>query len=658
MIDISDIEKQPLTTNKIKVDVNMEKFFSMYSVVSYYSLDKEYKNMAYEQLSDAHCLSVTGIRARWSKSGYPFVKFFILVEKDKVLDVVSSLRLHDQVRFQYDSLSDYDNCLQKRILASLAINSLGKVKNGKMMYNDGSLLLCDDKNFLVPASRKELVCVKVEINEYMNLIAKTTSFSTPKSIEQLRKHGNCVFQVSKDVHGQWWSGQAVKPVVVRKLKDSEIKLDEFYIKKKKFSDRHNIVPYWPYNPENYTHGKLYALSQVVESVNNKFKDILSVGFEDFPIEHFDQQQTKKEMETSLLEYFNGKSISFEDPFDTKESSELIANIKTEFCNIIGETIHFPKKRMQNDMLIKLVEPKEEDAPTTHYTQSLYRLGNPALQHKEFYTNKENKISTSEARRILIELLVKDSLINRRMTPSLSNMIQGWNFIRYKINQGNVYGASLSVDKDCKINITDYGFSNRTMPYDFESFACDELHFEECERINGAQDYMALKKDGNVYLIVSTDEIPILDVSLLDEEYPQIAEDLKPLSFFKRKGEAHKYLRGYVGFHLWRTDGLEGEPKASFSYIVGTNNDSLKITKATLMDKMPRARRVFVLHKERPELIQSQIMSICDMLKLGFGRWNEMMTYPFPFKFLQEYLDDATETAYSKHWSEITCKGDL
>lgn len=74
--------------------------------------------------------------------------------------------------------------------------------------------------------------------------------------------------------------------------------------------------------------------------------------------------------------------------------------------------------------------------------------------------------------------------------------------------------------------------------------------------------------------------------------------------------------------------------------------------------MPRARRIFVLHKENLELVELQIMEISDMLKFGFGRWNELMTYPFPFKFLLEYLDDAAEITFCKHWSEITYKGDL
>lgn len=42
--------------------------------------------------------------------------------------------------------------------------------------------------------------------------------------------------------------------------------------------------------------------------------------------------------------------------------------------------------------------------------------------------------------------------------------------------------------------------------------------------------------------------------------------------------------------------------------------------------------------------------------LGDNIW--LMTYPFPFKFLQEYLDDACETAYSKHWSDVTSTKDL
>lgn len=64
---------------------------------------------------------------------------------------------------------------------------------------------------------------------------------------------------------------------------------------------------------------------------------------------------------------------------------------------------------------------------------------------------------------------------------------------------------------------------------------------------------------------------------------------------------------------------------------------MKITPKTKMDKMPRARRIFILHKENPELIDQQILEICKMLKFGFGRWNELMTYPSHSSFCKNIL---------------------
>ena len=65
-LDEEYIKRLPLTTNKINVILDKNAFFSRYSIVSYYGTDKELKNLAYEQLADVPCLSVTGIRARWS----------------------------------------------------------------------------------------------------------------------------------------------------------------------------------------------------------------------------------------------------------------------------------------------------------------------------------------------------------------------------------------------------------------------------------------------------------------------------------------------------------------------------------------------------------------------------------------------------------------
>ena len=274
MIDEQYIKSLPLTTNKIEVIFDQDAFFSKYAIVSYYGTNKESKNLAYEQFADKPCLSVTGIRARWGNLRFPETRFFILAKKGDEAEVLNSLRDYDFVSSKYDTLEEYDDKLKMRIIASLAINSLGKKKSNKMMYNDGSLLVCDDKNFNVPKSRKELVCLKIEVNEYMNLIARTTSFSNPSSYKELSKRKNCVFHVGKDVGEYLWEGQSVKPIVIREVKNDGYNLQELYVQKKKYSDNKNNVPYWPYNQENYTHGKLFVIWQIVQLVNKSFNGVV------------------------------------------------------------------------------------------------------------------------------------------------------------------------------------------------------------------------------------------------------------------------------------------------------------------------------------------------------------------------------------------------
>ncbi len=661
VLDDNYIKSLPITTNRIEVSWDKDKFFEKYSIVSYYSTDPERKNLAYEQLGDVPFISVTGIKDRWGNQHFPSVLFFILTVKGKEQEVLNSLRAYNDVKAWSNTLEKYEDKVQQRIIASLAINSLGKKKNSNMMYNDGSLLVCDDKNFGARKSRKELVCLKIEVNEYMILTARTTSFSNPYNEKDLLKHRTCTFQVAKDFDGDYWSGQAVKPIIIKSVKSGEYDLKKLFIQKKNFKDNKNLVPYWPYNVDDYSHGKLYVIWQVVESVNEVFKGTVEVNFRDSQVIHYDECKTKDGILNLIQEYLAGRSISFEDPFQTSGSKSVITNFKNEAQEIMSGHLVFSKRPTPNDIIIKLCEPKEENSEATLYSQSMVRMLNNgnALQHITYYGDKKlDLLDTSSVRRILIELIVKDSLAKRVMPKPLADMLDGWNAIRYKINQGNVHGASMKISNQGTIEIEQYGLSQDNQGEDFENFIFQNLKYSDYDKIRGARDYMALVKDGNVYFIVDTDEIPILDVNLIDEAYNQVANKDETVAMFKRKKVAHDYLRGYIGFHLWKTEGIDGEPNSSYSYISGTNSESMKITPKTKMDKMPRARRIFILHKENAELIEQHIFEICEMLKFGFGRWNELMTYPFPFKFLQEYLDDAAETAYSLHWKDITYKKDL
>ena len=87
----------PLMTNTLDVDVNMDAFFEKYAIVSYYTENKDKKNIAYEQLSECDFISVTGIRIEWLPKCW-FTKFFILVDKENAAQIEESLEKQDEIK--------------------------------------------------------------------------------------------------------------------------------------------------------------------------------------------------------------------------------------------------------------------------------------------------------------------------------------------------------------------------------------------------------------------------------------------------------------------------------------------------------------------------------------------------------------------------------
>lgn len=665
-ISKDEILNLPVTTSKLVVSWNKEAFFAKYAIVSYKMESKNYerKNLSYEQLSDSPSLSVCGIYAKYEKFGArsTYTRFFVLVKKGDENKVLESLRKQSDVACKLDDLHSYDESLLHRIVVSLAINALGKKGKGGMMYNNGMLLVCDEKNFGISKSRKELVCLKLEVNKYMNLAAKTTSFSHPKDFDQLKANWNCVFKIGQEMDGELWLGEYLKPIVLKNGKEGGTDMDKLYIKKKRFSSTHNVVPYWPWNKEKYNHSKLFVLCQIVENVNELFDGMLSVDFTDNKVVDYFESHPKKDMEDLLKEHFQGKTILVDDPFKTSDSKEQISQLKAKVKEAIGDVLKFTKRSSKVDMVIKLCNPIGDE---THYEQSMGRMAGTTLatQHLIHNAEKENKISKAMATRILMELLVKDCIVMGKVPSGLAAIANVWKFWRFKLHKEKwvkdptVYGASLKMSEDGGIEFTPYGFDDGMGEY-YETFTSSVMGYPVLGKFRGIYDYHVMEKDGNAYLIFDTEEIPILDAKQIDDTYGKIINGTDPdcdtICMFKRKrkGTDHKYLRGLMGFHLWKSEGVDDEDSKGYSYISGYNADNFKTKSSFKIDKVPRVRRIFILKKDRPERVWDDIQELKNMLAVGFGQWDELMTYPFPFKFLQEYLDNQSEMTFSKHWGEM------
>lgn len=642
----------PLVTNTLDVNINMDAFFEKYAIVSYYTENKNKKNIAYEHLSECDFMSVTGIRKDWLPKCW-FTKFFILVDKTNVAQIEDSLEKQDEIKYSRDFLDAYDVNTRNRIVASLAINSLGKKNDDRLMYSNGSLLVCDSTNFGANERLKELICLNIVVNEYLNLSARVQSFCKPKNIGDIYS-APTVFKISSGVNGNWWNGKSVKPVIVHGQKQSDIDIEDYLIKGKLVKGTKNSVPYWPYKGEDYPHGKLFVIKQVVESVNKNFDGLVHLGFKSFKLDYYYESETSSDTESFIKDYLSGKTIYFEDKINIDSSKEHVDALKELMLTYMNNELKFSKKEKGSDMFMILCEPEKDEASNSLYKKNMERMmfENFAIQHIVHSNNKrEDKVSAAMARRIMLELIIKDSIAKRKMPLSLFETIQGWDFMLLREKKRKAIGSIMSVDDDGNMKFNDFGFKNDPMPFDMPLFFKGTLKTSDYSMVKGFGDYYVMKKDGNTYIIYDTEEIPMLDADKINDGYDDVLNNGVTVSMFKRKANVQEYFNGYVGLSAWLIDDLHGNENCSYAYISGLNRN-LTVQNGGSLDKMPRARCIHALKLQHPEKQEQDFKEILEMLKFGFARWNELMTYPYAFKFLREYLDNQCEIAYDCHWHQI------
>ena len=642
----------PLRTNTLDVNINMDAFFEKYAIVSYYTENEDKKNIAYEQFSECDFLSVTGIRKEWLPKCW-FTKFFILVEKENVAQTEESLEKQDEIRYSIDFLDAYDNNTRSRIVASLAINSLGKKNDDRLMYSNGSLLVCDSTNFGANESLKELICLNIVVNEYLNLSARVQSFCKPKTIGAIY-NAPTVFKISSGVNGNWWNGKTVKPVIVHGQKQSELDIEDYLIKGKLVKGTKNSVPYWPYKGEDYPHGKLFVIKQIVESVNKNFDGLMHLGFKSFNLDYYYESETSSDTESFIKDYLSGKIIYFEDNINTDSSKEHVDALKELMHTYMNNELKFSKKEKGSDMFMILCEPEKDKASNSLYKKNMKRMmfENFAIQHIVHSNNKrEDKVSAAMARRIMLELIIKDCIAKHKMPLSLVETIQGWEYILFREKNKKAIGSTMSVDVEGNMKFYNFGFKNDKMPLDMSLFFKGILNTSDYCRVKGWGDYYVMRKDGNTYIIYDTEEIPMFDADKINDGYDDVLNNGVTVSMFKRKANVQEYFNGYVGLSAWLIDDLHGKKNGSYAYISGLNRN-LTVQNGGSLEKMPHARCIHALKLQHPENKEQDYKEILDMLKFGFARWNELMTYPYAFKFLREYLDDQCEIAYDCHWHQI------
>lgn len=685
-IRFAKYQEDALLTSKLVIDVDSESFFQQYGVLSFQLSDTKAK-FPYATLAGLPIQAVAGMYDQYVNNQNRFTtRYFILVKRADLREVRDFLGQQHIQGITADRMNPWNERIRQRVLATLAMHTLGRLKrDSPWMYHEGSLLLFDEINFDFDVETKGLVCLKMEIDRFLTLIARTQTYAHPASAEELRKYNREVFQLSSPVDGEFWSGKSLKPVTLSTDPKVELELEKYYIKKKMDEESKNQVPHWPYDPEKYVHGKLYVMWETVRQVNAIFEGMLRLRFNEVTDYEYDEYASEKQMKNYLTSYLSGRTIRINDPFDTARSRYLIEELirKCHHEELLGENIRFTVNEGDAPLIISLCESQKlKKVEQSYYSKLLEREVPEIIQHMVVeYPNgsvpkpkveapetnvpeetdpaktrkKAKKKNLSKERRILLELMVKECIRNLHLPAEMVEAAPGWTFWEYRMIDSKMIGSWMRIQGDGRLEFGPYYTSTHDPMLYFNEFALVELHYKgNTNLFSGSQDYKVLMKDGNVYLILTTAEVPILDGDLINEEYERIEAEDDTLSAFKRVEKVHRNFRGYIGFHFWEVEPFD-KVLRSFAYISGYVKTKLQLSIRNNLDRLPHMRLLLLLSAERPDLVDEQLAEIKDLLKYGLGRWNEMMTYPYPFKFLAEYLDDQTERRYGFHWDQVSGK---
>lgn len=704
-----EIAKLGILTNSVSIKVNEKKFFQKYRIISYYTNNAD-KNLSYEKLGKQRYISVAGIWNFWDSNQFGYVKFFILVNKEDTLPIIEEL--NEEFYAEVDDLQYYPDNIRECVLGNLMINALNQRKeNGcTMMYNSGNLYVHDEENFGNFPGGIEKVCLRIELNRYLQLVASVTTFAPCRNKEDFTnyKKNKAIFKRHRYVDGDNWSGETFEAVSrFDQLKDGDFEWNELLIKRSISSDSHNTAPFISFRQEHEEHSRVMVLAQIVDSTNEKFKGIGKITFKSYKISKFDQytrRNYKKDAESLIRDYFSDKPILLENTIKPTENSILfVESIKDVVCKITQKDSSILEEGIKpsENMVLRIIEVNDEQrkrhakqnrrkkrkgddefeqaitqtaceekaaSNIDNYIKGLERSKYQSLQHITY--DNQVGITNNEVHRILLELLVKDSIATRTMPSIYRKMLQGWEVIGYRVNKKDrvVYGTSMTTTLDGQITFTDYGCSNnRWTGLGFNTFVNNKLHFPQPNLIFGSQWYKVMIKENNVYLIVSTDEFPMLNTDELSRYYSRFHTD--PETGKLRKSEDFRYtlvknlfrvenvdrlLCGLIGFRYWNAEPLTPCGQKGISYLVGLNHD-LNKKNIKEFSKTAKVKKIFVLSSQNPQKVPTHLKQIFSMLKHPFGRSGEMATYPLPFKFVDEYLDNVTLERHGIHWKEFNSK---
>ena len=515
--------KVPFITNNIVVRYfDRNAFLRRYEVFSAvrdaYSGPDE-KHISYEDVtrSDGILSCFIGVS---KQPGNPHAAHF-LVSRSDALTVLNRLRSENPSlairEYQWTDEGVWDIIR----LLTLSLTLSPETDNRPQMTFSGKYYLSSPVNFGLSASRMQKVCMEIGIDGHGLLIPRTVVFTASKADDSV-KRAQFVIEEPKRMS-----------LVAEGNRDEYIKAGHIlYEKRNPFKKK--TIPWLPFANGHVHEGKNHEAFWFVRRMNRVYGDFLKLEFKvigEYEVVSVDKKEITSNMAQYVSDMLTDCKVVITDMCHNLDSESLrqrIANdIRERYAGMVIVTDKDPGV-MEIQIVKPLPAPEDRKGFVDNYVPA---TEGGIMQHiSHAAAAYSDSVLSTIVDRLMLELAVKKS-VSTGQTAMPEGLADGWDFI--------ILQSVKEKSGDSFLFRNRVGF--------LVSGACGSMKFESREFINTWGPYQAvitrarmsgladtvfmMKHNGNVYVLVDTMEVPVLNQEKILIDDQKIRHDTDGETFF-------------------------------------------------------------------------------------------------------------------------------
>lgn len=573
-------------------------------------------------------------------------RIIVMIQKEKESknDFIKNVQkfLNEENKNEFDDLVFNKITVEKiedYLLIRLLINSLNNKESEELKFNNIStnLYIFDPK--VRPVSKDNIMAYQISLDKDFVLSINVKTFSTlnsfklsqPNKFHQHLKKAQYVVENDYNI-------QSLR----RKLKKDEADLKNTYVVGQVHQSKKNTATFLKINKEEeFKTSKMGVLKRFKDRFNEKYSEIINIKFDEVKLEsRIDVQKNNnlKLHKNKVAEKINSVGLNIINNIDNHKICNDIQEKLKNLYNIEENNIEISKEYKADKLNISLIrdvnyykdnnlkDPYLKTENTQNVTiETLYpETQNIDLEDLEDFD--EFSFHSEPLVVVINELITKNDLKNGNIS------IVDWEAFKFDAPLTFILQTSFEEKTECyamevepsgkfeifEIQLTDFGKYHK----------CLDI-FNTKKGVNFDIEGMIFKND-NINIIKRTKLFPMPDIDKFDSQFQNE-------KIFREKNN-NKVPKGY-GFRAQKNKDLILDSLLDIK--IFKENDYLYYSAGIISKEMKaNIEKAPVIRKIEAE-VESQLFvdgSILQLLNVLFVNNKKLTVYPFPFKYLREYIN--------------------